>query len=211
MAIPTETLDISAKTSLTDGVAETAAAAAVEAVEPITLQQAKDHLRVVIPDEDDYILSLITAARQMAEGRLNRTVVQRTRRQVFDRDSTSYTLRRPPVVSVDQLSVLDSAGEAALVDATAFRVRQYGDDAPPEIEALPGAEWPGQLRTGSLLAVDYLAGYPIGEVPAPIIAWMKLVIGALYEQRESMVVGVSVSMIPEEFNRWLLQPYMVYE
>lgn len=180
-------------------------------LEPITLQQAKDHLRVVIPDEDDYILSLITAARQMAEGRLNRTLVLRTRRQVFDRDSTSYTLRKPPVVSVDQVSVLDQAGVATSVDETMFRVRQYGDDAPLEIEALSGATWPGLLRTGSLLAVDYLAGYPVGEVPSPIIAWMKLVIGALYEQRESIVVGVSVDMIPEEFNRWLLQPYMVYE
>lgn len=180
-------------------------------LEPITLQQAKDHLRVVIPDEDDYILSLITAARQMAEGRLNRTLMLRTRRQVFDRDSTSYVLRKPPVVSVDQVSVLDQAGVATPVDETMFRVRQYGDDAPLEIEALSGAAWPGLLRTDSLLAVDYLAGYPVGEVPSPIIAWMKLVIGALYEQRESMVVGVSVDMIPEEFNRWLLQPYMVYE
>lgn len=180
-------------------------------LEPITLQQAKDHLRVVIPDEDDYILSLITAARQMAEGRLNRTLVLRTRRQVFDRDSTSYTLRKPPVVSVDQVSVLDQAGVGTVLDEAAFRVRQYGDDAPLEIEALRGATWPGLLRTGSLLAVDYLAGYPVGEVPSPIIAWMKLVIGALYEQRESMVVGVSVATIPEEFNRWLLQPYMVYE
>ena len=180
-------------------------------LEPITLQQAKDHLRVVIPDEDDYILSLITAARQMAEGRLNRTLLLRTRRQVFDRDSTSYTLRKPPVVSVDQVSVLDQAGVATPVDETMFRVRQYGDDAPLEIEALSGATWPGLLRTGSLLAVDYLAGYPVGEVPSPIIAWMKLVIGALYQNRESVVTGVSVDMIPEEFNRWLLQPYMVYE
>jgi len=180
-------------------------------LEPITLQQAKDHLRVVIPDEDDYILSLITAARQMAEGRLNRTLLLRTRRQVFDRDSTSYTLRKPPVVSVDQVSVLDQAGVATPVDETMFRVRQYGDDAPMEIEALSGATWPGLLRTGSLLAVDYLAGYPVGEVPSPIIAWMKLVIGALYQNRESVVTGVSVDMIPEEFNRWLLQPYMVYE
>lgn len=184
---------------------------AEESLEPITLDEAKKHLRVVIPDEDDYILSLITAARQMAEGRLNRTLMLRTRRQVFDRDSTSYVLRKPPVVSVDEVSVLDQAGVPTAIDATAFRVRQYGEDAPSEIEALPGATWPGLLRTGSLLAVDYLAGYPVGEVPAPIIAWMKLVIGALYEQRESMVVGVSVSMIPEEFNRWLLQPYMVYE
>jgi uncharacterized phiE125 gp8 family phage protein len=182
-----------------------------ETLEPITLDEAKKHLRVVTPDEDDYILGLITAARQMAEGRLNRTLMLRTRRQVFDLDSTSYALRKPPVVSVDEVSVLDSSSATTVLDATAFRVRQYGEDAPPEIEALPGAEWPGQLRTGSLLAVDYLAGYPVGEVPAPIIAWMKLVIGALYEQRESMVVGVSVSMIPEEFNSWLLQQYMVYE
>lgn len=43
--------------------------------EPITLAEAKNHLRVMCDDEDTYIETLITAARQYAENYQNRVYV----------------------------------------------------------------------------------------------------------------------------------------
>lgn len=43
--------------------------------EPITLAEAKAHLRVIYDDEDEYIKTLITAARQYAEQYQNRLYV----------------------------------------------------------------------------------------------------------------------------------------
>lgn len=45
--------------------------------EPITLSEAKAHLRITYSDEDSYIETLITAARQYAENYQNRVYVER--------------------------------------------------------------------------------------------------------------------------------------
>lgn len=45
--------------------------------EPITLAEAKNHLRVMYDDEDAYIETLITAARQYAENYQNRVYVEK--------------------------------------------------------------------------------------------------------------------------------------
>ena len=44
-------------------------------IEPITLAEAKSHLRVTFEDDDSYITALITAARQYAENYQNRVYV----------------------------------------------------------------------------------------------------------------------------------------
>ena len=45
--------------------------------DPITLAEAKNHLRVMHDDEDAYIETLITAARQYAENYQNRVYVEK--------------------------------------------------------------------------------------------------------------------------------------
>lgn len=178
----------------------------VQVPEPISLQEAKDHLRVVYDDEDEYITGLIVAARQMAEGKLNRTITQRSVEVAFP-DWTNLVLRKPPVISVDSVVYVDENGDEQVFEDFALRNRghvarialPYGFDAPtlePQDEAV---------------IVRYTAGYPVGEVPGPIIAWMKLQIGTMYQQREGVAVGVSVSSVPEEVTQWMLHPYMVYE
>lgn len=181
----------------TDGVAN----------EPITLEQAKDHLRVVVDDENNYIQGLITAARVMAEGRLNRTLVQRQRVAVFSSLYGPLQLSKPPLVSVDDVSYIDVNGtERSLAD---FDVYEHYT---PAAIALPAGITSPQLRARpDAVRVTYTAGYADGHVPAPILQWMLLVIGTLYENRETMAAGVQIYSMPEDFMQWMLQPYMVYE
>lgn len=180
--------------------------AAPEAVEPISLQEAKDHLRVVYDDEDDYIASLIVAARQMAEGKLNRTITQRTIEAGFSRWD-ELVLRKPPVISVESITYTDENGDEQVLEDFALRTRGHV----AKIAFPYGAVAPALARQDEAIVVRYTAGYPVGEVPGPIIQWMKLQIGTMYQQREGVVVGVSVSAVPEEVTKWMLHPYMVYE
>lgn len=178
----------------------------MEAPEPISLAQAKEHLRVVYNDEDDYISGLIVAAREMAEGKLNRTIKQRVRESAFC-DWSNIVLRKPPFVSVESLSYIDTSGQEQYLDDYAVRSRSE-----PARIALPyGFSAPSIQPNDEAIVVRYVAGYPEGEVPQPIIQWMLLVIGTMYENRETMSAGVNVTSIPEDFFKWLLQPYMVYE
>lgn len=174
--------------------------------EPISLEEAKDHLHVVFDDENDYISMLITAARQAAEDNLNRTIMQRTLTAVFDSSDVKYVLRRPPIISVDNVFVVAADGTQNVLDASMYRVSPSF-----RIITAPGATWLNDLREGATLMVDYTAGYAPGEVPAPIIHWMKLVIGTMYANRETMSAGVQIYSMPDNFMSWLMQPYMVYE
>lgn len=171
--------------------------------EPISLERAKQHLRVVFSDEDEYIASLITAARCMAEERLNRTLVQRQLVATFSSWSERMRLLKPPIVSVDAVEYVDVDGAVQTFDGF--------DSIGSHVSLAYGVSAPAMRYRADAVRVTYTAGYPEGEVPAPIMQWMLLVIGALYENRENMTAGVKVEMIPGEFTGYLLQPYMVYE
>lgn len=53
--------------------------------EPLSLQEAKLHLKVDVPDDDSYIADLIVAARMHMEAELGRAIVSSTWRMDFDR------------------------------------------------------------------------------------------------------------------------------
>jgi len=52
--------------------------------EPVSLEQSKTHLRVDYPDDDSYILALISAAREVVEGKLRRAVFEQTYQLTLD-------------------------------------------------------------------------------------------------------------------------------
>lgn len=179
-------------------------------VEPVTLQQAKDHLRVVFDDEDDYISSLIVAARQMAEGRTNRTITQRIREQAFSH-WCAMKLLKPPFVSVESVSYFDADGVEQVLSPDNYAVSTRREPASVSLAGDARSSAPSLASQEEAVIVRYTAGYPVGEVPAPIVQWMLLQIGSMYEHRESVIAGVSVTPLPEMYERLFLQPYMVYE
>lgn len=178
----------------------------VQVPEPISLQEAKDHLHEVYDDNDDLILGLIVAARQMAEGKLNRTITQRTVEAGFS-SWDNMVLRRPPVIAINSVVYVDEDGNEQVLESFALRNRGHVARV-----ALPvGFTAPTLAKQDESIVVRYTAGYPPSEVPQPIIQWMKLQIGTMYLQREGIAVGVSVASVPEEVTHWMLHPYMVYE
>lgn len=191
---------IAAASSVLDGPA---------AGEPITLEEAKAHLRVVGDDEDDLITGLIVAAREMAEGRLNRTITQRTRTEVFASWRHDLVLSKPPIVSVDAVTYADDAGEVQTLDADLYHAAVYLE--PAVVELAPGFQPPALHFRQHPIAVTYTAGYPEGDVPRAIRQWMLLAIGTMYGNRETLVNGTISQPLAGDFMQMLIQPYMVYE
>lgn len=180
------------------------------AIEPISLEQAKEHLRVVFDDEDDYISALILAARQMAEGRTNRTITQRVREQAFSH-WCAMKLLKPPFVQVESVSYFDAGGLEQVLPPDSYTVSTRREPASVALTIAARSNAPSLASQDEAVIVRYTAGYPVGEVPAPIVQWMLLQIGSMYEHRESVIAGVSVTPLPEMYERMFLQPYMVYE
>ena len=188
-----------------------AGATAVVAVEPITLQQAKEHLRVVVADDDAYISGLIVAARVAAEGRLNRTIVQRQRVARFAAWTDDMVLLKPPILSVDSVMYVDETGGEMPLDLGLYYLQPADEDTLPRLELRAGEPYPLLDRRRQPIAVHYTAGYAVGEVPPPIIQWMLLAIGTLYGNRESIINGSISQELAGDFVKYLLQPHMVYE
>lgn len=177
--------------------------------EPITLEQAKQHLRVVFSDEDDYIAGLIEAAREMAEDRTNRTIRRRRREVAFSSWDASMVLPKPPFVSLDSVDYIDRDGGLQNLAPEEYIVDTYTE--PAQVEFTYGFAAPLLHARRRPIVVRYTAGYAPGKVPRPIIQWMLLAIGTMYEHRESIAAGVQLVALPDDFMQALIQPYVVYE
>lgn len=137
---------------------------------PISLIQAKDHLRVSTTDEDDLIDTYIAAATDYAQDRLNACLIQQTIRATYYAGEPLY-LPRGPLMSVT--SVQD-ANEAALP----YSIRHVGH----RIEIVPTAALTYPVT------VVYTAGYGSSpnDVPAAIRLAIRQHVASMYAQRESI-------------------------
>lgn len=174
--------------------------------EPITLPEAKAHLRVIGTDDDAQIEMMITAARQSAEEYLQRALMPQTLQIILDGFCNPVRLPWPPFAELLSVAYTDAAGTPATVD--------IGDITADYRSGLADlrATWPSTAG-GSQVKIQYKAGYlDAAGVPAPIKAWMLLLIGTLYENRESVVVGTGINAAELPGGIWdrLVQPYRVY-
>lgn len=200
------------------------------AAEPLTLDQVKGNLRQVFSDEDDDISRMIVAARQMAEERLNRALMPQVLafaadqfpvfagvwdpfRLPFSNTQIPMTpglrLPRPPLRALDSITYIDATGVQQTLDPSTYLVNDFVD--PPAVSPAFGTYWPTTRAQPGAIVIQYQAGYAdAASVPEPIKQWMLLAIGAWYENRTA--VGIEQTFaLPDEFAKWLILPYVVYQ
>ena len=157
---------------------------------PVTLIEAKAHLRIDHADEDTLLLSLIATAAAGAEHETGRALMAQTWEVSLDAFPDAVELTRTPVQSITSVTYADSAGVPTVL-SNAF----YALDAADEfgwayvVPAYDGA-WPETRDEINAVKVRYVAGYAdAASVPAAIKSWILLQVGAMYAHRESEVIG----------------------
>jgi uncharacterized phiE125 gp8 family phage protein len=179
-------------------------------VEPVTLAEAKDHMYVRHADDDALISAYIAAARDDAEHRLQRALIDQTWELVLDAFPAVIVLPMAPLSSVTSIKYIDSSG----VEQTLAAANYYADtDAEPgEVVPAYGLSWPATRAERNAVRVRYVAGYGADGsfVPASIKQWILLRVGALYENRESAVAGQPIQAAPRDFADGLLDRHKVY-
>jgi uncharacterized phiE125 gp8 family phage protein len=169
------------------------------ASEPLTLVEAKAHLRVDSSAEDDLITSLIEAARRMAEAYTQRQLVTATYTLTLDDFPDSYgdiCLPRTPLGSVSSIAYTDVAGDSQTLATTVYEV--IDDDVSASVVLKPGQRWPSvQVDKRHAVVVTFTAGYGSSgsDVPESARAAMLLIVGNLYENREAATER-SMSSLP---------------
>lgn len=183
--------------------------------EPVSLTTAKLHLRVDHSADDALITTMIVAARQQAEHELQRALVTQTWERVLDSflDSAGaeadIALGMPPVQSITSVKYIDPDGVEQTLGSTLYSLD--ADTEPGFVLRAEDTSWPATLDTANAVRVRFACGYgAAAAVPAAIVQWMLLQIGAMYRNREAFAQGVSVSELPGRFTCALLDPYRFY-
>ena len=165
--------------------------------EPITLDEAKEHLHIVHSNEDVFITGLIMAARIHCENIARRAFVTRSYTAYSDCwPRYVFELPYPPLVSVTSIKYYDDEGSAA---ATFSSSNYYVDtnSEPGRVALINNADWPDvTLREINGVEIIYVAGYSdADDVPETYKAAIKLVLADLYENREGLTVGQGLTPI----------------
>src|SRR5262245_41220288 len=182
------------------------------AVEPLTLVQAKAHLRVVDSDDDTLISALIIAARQNAENWMGRALIDQTWDLYLDGFPTAsenvpstvvdmaIQIPKPPLIQVVQVAYDNTNGDEILMNPNDY----YADVvSEPGWLVLSGlSSWPTTIDAINSVRVRFRAGYlstdspPVNKVPEDILSGVKLLLGTMYEHREQQVVGTIANKLP---------------
>jgi uncharacterized phiE125 gp8 family phage protein len=193
--------------------------------EPLSLAQAKAHLRVDGTAEDDLIHALIEAARARAEDETHRALITQTWEYTRDwleepgttpTSPTALSLPLPPLQQVTQFAYYDSTNALAYLHDEVGSPTVTGNlivdthSSPARIAPLAGAVWPATGSQINAVTVRFVAGYGNNgdAVPTPIKQAMLLMLGLWFESREAAVIGTISSELPLGA-KWLLEPYRV--
>lgn len=88
-----------------------------------------------------------------------------------------------------------------------YEVTGIGGFGKARVMLKSGKAWPGIGKRSENVVVRFTAGY--GAVPAPILTAIKRQVGAMYENREAVVVNASVAKLPGGVEA-MLTPYRVW-
>ncbi|MDY6960316.1 MAG: head-tail connector protein [Pseudomonadota bacterium] len=178
---------------------------------PVTLAEAKAHLRVLYDHDDDTITALIAAATGLLDGRhgiLGRALVTQSwefRLNGFPH-CAKLELPLPPLRSVTSVKYIDPAG-----DEQTLSTDDYVVDAATYVGQIRlGYEkaWPATRCEDHAVRIIFAAGFGAGsEVPMALRQAMLLMIGHWYANREA-VSETSLSEVPMAA-KWLFAPYRI--
>jgi len=159
------------------------------AVEPVSVSEAKAHLRVDTDDDDTYIGTLITAARQWAETYLDRSLVYTQWEMKLDMFPWEIEMPRPPMAqdgtttAVSITYTLNESLGTATLSTSDYRVDRAA--TPGVARTNYGGSWPSHLADQNSVTVTWWGGYGASgsDVPAAIRHAILMHVGHLYERR----------------------------
>lgn len=178
------------------------------AVEPVTLSEVKDQLRIDATEtvDDTFLTQAIIDARQEIEDVTGLALITQSWLMTLDGwpsardvwwngtrqgaisdmhawDGTVY-LPRYPLQSVDSVTVYDTSGTGTVVDvAETFDVDTQQDYGRMALKS--GATWPTATQSINAIEVGYTSGYgdASSDVPAPLKRAIRSMVAYLYAHR----------------------------
>lgn len=156
-------------------------------VTPVTVADAKTHLRIDDSDSDSYISELIEVAAEAVTEMAGKALITQTWQiktgQVVGR--AKLYLPFAPVQSITSIAYFDADDASQSADTADYALK--GDDDRAWIEPVGMGQWPSMYDRTDALTVTYVAGYGASpsNVPANLRQAVKMLVGHWYENREA--------------------------
>ena len=175
---------------------------------PITLTEAKTHLKVDTTADDTFITNLIKSATSSAQEYTNRFFIQTTIQQVGDKWEDISNLFKSPVLSVTNIKYVDPDGTLQTLNTDIY----FLDDVnkPARIGLKPNQSYPEIINRLNAVQVNYIVGLAAGpdEVDEGIRQALLLTIGNWYQNRQAVVTGTIATELPMNA-KFLLDQYKI--
>jgi uncharacterized phiE125 gp8 family phage protein len=153
--------------------------AEIEGDEPVTVSDAKDHLRINTCDEDELIGRMIVSARQWAETYMEKAIVEQTITAYYDKLEQVMALPLGGATDVTEIRYLDG-DKVQQTLTTGFRLIR-GTPNKVYISVVPENE--PEIAS---VEIEYEAG---GSVSERVSSGILMMVGDLYENREGQQLG----------------------
>lgn len=178
---------------------------------PVSLAEAKAHLRLEETADDAYVTTLIDAARLYVEKVCGRGLLLQTVELISPPPCGYEVLALPGGALADtpqlQVQYLDVASVLQTLDASKYYTVSGGDAKPADLHLVRWNIWPWMAPRADALRVQYRVGWATAAaVPAPLRQAVLLVLSQLYEFRTPEVTGTIATTL--EFSlEALMAPY----
>ena len=174
--------------------------------EPISVADAKTHLRIDGSAEDILIASLILTSRLHIEAALGLSLItQFWQLQLNDwPDGNAISLPLQPVSAITAVRTLAADGTITTLSPADTIL----DTGPPPRVVRTGPSWPRVTAAANGITISFVAGFgpSATNVPAPIRQAMLLLVAHWYEHRDPIEIGEPDTAIPKAVSE-LLKPY----
>jgi uncharacterized phiE125 gp8 family phage protein len=178
------------------------------ATEPVTLADAKAHLRVDGTAEDTLIASLIVTSRLHVEAAAGLAAITQSWSWYIDAWPAGHALKLPlrPIQSIAAVRLYDEAAAATTLDSATYFLD--GAAAPPRLVRHRALPWPKPGRIANGIEIAFTAGFgPAAvDVPSPIRHAILLLVAHWHEHRSPLEPGAQPEPLPDMVSD-LLAPY----
>ena len=199
-------------------------------IEPVTLAEAKTHLRIEHTADDTYIEGLIQAAREYVEQETNRVLITQTWEYYLDdlgvnqntewwdgtRELATTVLQKRcielplgPVQSITSVKTFDEEDNETVFDSSKY----FLDVAslPARLALRRNQNWDTFTRETNGFQVTYVAGY--GDNASDVLRALRhailILVATWYENREVTTENGLTGMVPEGVSP-ILEKYKVW-
>jgi uncharacterized phiE125 gp8 family phage protein len=179
------------------------------AVEPVSLAEAKAHLRVEHNDDDATIAALLAGARIHVECQTRRALITQVWRLARDAWPASgrIAVLPAPLRALIAARIYKLDGSTQAIDLAAFTADHVS--APAVLTFASGAlPAPGRIAGGIELDIEVGYGDAPADVPEPLRHAIRVLAAHWYENRGLISAAHGVAVLPQSVSA-LIKPYRV--